>query len=240
MQTKLKKWIAGALAVAAISGGIMLVAPADNAQLARHGSGAAGPAVVAVASENVQTQPASGNSWFDASVNGTPENTQAMASPLSTVSPPVFAADSRGKLVLNADTHANIEKLLLEEDPAAMRAKLDKASKSLPPQATAELKVLVGQYQEYSKALTHTIPPGTAPETEQGHLKLLDSMHTLRVTYFGAQAAQALFGEEEATSRKLVSLMGAQTDSNLTQQQKADRAQQILDDLRQPRPKPPG
>ena len=54
------------------------------------------------------------------------------------MSPPVFAADSRGKLVLNADTHANLEKLLLEENPEAMLANLE-ASRTVRGQVEALL-----------------------------------------------------------------------------------------------------
>ena len=235
MKTTMKRWLGGALVVAAAAGALFFVAPVDTdrpAEPARSSS-----THTASSSGNPQLQSAPVNAWFDAAPTGNPP---AMVSPLSTMSPPLFAADSRGKLVLNADTHANIEKLLLEENPALMRANLDQAAKILPPQARAELKILVGQFQQYAKALTHTIPPENAPETEQERLKLLDSLHTLRVSYLGAEAAQAMFGEEEATSRKLIALMAAQNDPNLSSQQKADRAQELLDKLRAPKPPPAG
>ena len=236
MKTTMKRWLGGALAVAAGAGAIFFAAPGFLEPPAEPAGRAstqiqAGPKAIA----SPPAPPA--NAWFDATSSGNPP---AVVSPLSTMSPPVFAADSRGKLVLNADTHANIEKLLLEENPAIMGANLERASKLLPPQARGELTVLVGKFQQYAKVLPHTIPPDHAPETEQERLKLLDNLHTLRASYLGPEAAQAMFGEEEATSRKLITLMAAQNDPNLTSQQKADRAQELLDQSRQPKPPPAG
>lgn len=176
------------------------------------------------------------NPWTDPLNPFPAEPHTAMASPLSTMSLPTFAADSRGKLVLNSDTHANIEKLLLEENPQRMQATLEKISKDLPPQAVAELRVLVGKFQQYSKALSHSISPENTPDTEREGLKLLDSLHQLRVSYLGPEATQAMFGAEEATSRQLIALMAAEKDPNLTPQQKAERAQEIISKAKQPPP----
>lgn len=238
MNEKIKKVLTGALAGAACVAGILLVVPLYTDQPAAPDSRAVTQAVPAAAANgNAQVQPAPANPWFDVAPSG---NGPATVSPLSTMSPPVFAADGRGKLVLNADTHANLEKLLLEENPETLRANLDKAANKLPPQATAELKVLLAQFQQYTKALTHTIPPDNAPESEQERLKLLDNLHTLRVSYLGPEATQGMFGEEEATTRKLIGLMAAQDDPNLTSQQRADRAQEMLNTVRLIKPPPPG
>lgn len=240
MNTNTKKWIGAAVVSVVAAAGIYLVvadqsADVDGVVAASAVAAAAGPQPQA--GRSGQGQPASLNAWSEMV---SAANTGATASPLSTMSPPVFAADSRGKLVLNADTHANLEKLLLEENPDAMLANLDKTSKSLPPQAAAELKVLAGQFQQYTKALTHTIPPETAPETEPEQLKMLDSLHSLRATYLGAEAAQAMFGEEEAMTRKLIGMMAAQKDPNLTPEQKAERAQEAMSNLNQSKQSPAG
>lgn len=241
MSKQMKKWIGVAVASAACAVGIFLVASIDADPPAdrdgRPGTPAASVASQTQVGGNGQPQPASPNAWAELASSANPV---AMGSPLSTMTPPVFAADSRGKLVLNADTHANLEKLLLEENPQTLAANLDKAAQALPPQAAAELKVLSGQFQQYARALTHTIPPETAPETEPERLKLLDSLHTLRVSYLGAEAAQAMFGEEEAMTRKLIGLMAAQDDPNLTSEQKAERAQEMMNNLRQRQPPPAG
>lgn len=233
---KSKKAVIGALAGAACVLAILLAVPFYTDQNAAPDSRAASNAPSTGAGKaNAQVKPAPANTWFEAAPSG---NAPAMVSPLSTMSPPVFAADSRGKLVLDADTHANLEKLLLEENPEALRANLDKAANKLPPQASAELKVLLAQFQQYTKALTHTIPPDYAPETEQERLKLLDQLHALRVSYLGPEAAQGMYGEEEATTRKLIGLMAAQDDPNLSSQQKADRAQEMLSTVRLAKPPP--
>lgn len=232
-----KQWTGGAAVAAAVVGGIYFAAPAFMD--APNGTGASSATAAVTASAGAAgapaPAPASLHPWLSASAF--PDNTTTV-SPLSTMSPPVFATDSRGKLVLNADTHANIEKLLLETDPVAMRANLDKAAGKLSPQAAAELKVVVEQFQQYTKALPHTIAPDDAPETEQGRLQVLERLHTLRVSYLGAEAAGAMFGEEEATTRKLIGLMAAETDPSLTTEEKASRAQEILSNTLPPKPPP--
>ena len=235
MSTKMKKWIVVALASASAVG-MFLIASGDEPPAGGDGRPDA-RAIPAPAGQGGAPTPGGGqpNSWAAVVASA---NSPVMSSPLSTMTPPVFAADSRGKLVLNADTHANLEKLLLEENPETLAANLDKAAKNLPPQAAAELKVLSGQFQQYAKAQTHTIPPETAPETEPERLKLLDSLHALRVSYLGTEAAQAMFGEEEAMTRKLIALMAAQDDPNLTSEQKAERAQEMMNGMRQPKPPP--
>ncbi|HWW71681.1 MAG TPA: lipase secretion chaperone [Duganella sp.] len=240
MSTKMKKWIVVALASAASAVGIFLVVASVDAEQPADGAGRPDArSAPAAAGHGGAPAPSGGNGQLNSwAAVVSSANSAAMDSPLSTMTPPVFAADSRGKLVLNADTHANLEKLLLEENPETLAANLDKAAKVLPTQAAAELKVLSGQFQQYAKALTHTIPPETAPETEPERLKMLDSLHALRVSYLGAEAAQAMFGEEEAMTRKLIALMAAQDDPNLTPEQKAERAQEMVKGMRQTKPPP--
>ncbi len=231
-----KKWLLGILLVAAAVALLALLGRLTSA--AAPDPGLAGRAAALVVDGKPQAGPAAqaglpapapGKAWFDAaSPVGTSIDPPATASPLSTMSPPHFSADGRGKLILNSDTHANLEKLLLEENPAAMQATLAKIMNTLPPQAAAELKALVGQFQQYTKALSHSISPENAPDNAQEGFKLLDSLHNLRVSYLGADAARAMFGPEEATTRQLIALMEAEKDAGLTPQQKAERAQEIL------------
>ena len=222
--SKMKKWMRGALCVGACAGLMVLLVPFAADRQDAPGDNAGTALVQAPGSGGTVGQP-QGASWLGATPSGAP---QVEVSPLSTMTPPQFAADGRGRLVLNSDTHANLEKLLLEEDPTRMRANLERIADGLPPQAAAELKVLVGRFQQYSKALPHTIPPDHAPETEQESLRLLDSLHALRVSYLGQEAAQAMFGAEEATARQLIALMAAEKNPNLTPQEKAERAQELL------------
>jgi hypothetical protein len=237
----MKKWGRSASYVAAAAGLLVLLLvlmqPVADKPVVATGS-AAGQLPEPAAGDGV-AQAGAGTSaqalmpegpWFDPQLGASAE----VVSPLSTMSPPQFAADGRGKLVLNSGTHANLEKLLLQENPDAMRSTLEQAARNLPPQAAADLKVLVGQFQQYSKALSHSISPENAPQTEQDGLKLLDSLHTLRVSYLGEEATEAMFGADEATTRQLLAVMGADKDPNRTQEQKAERAQEIISQRRPP------
>ena len=240
----LKKYLFGVLLVAAAAGLVLLALQlfSGGPETARAGTeaisaasplpgtaGGQGSGQVQARSHAGLPAPASGSAWFDAASPAmSSPHSPVTVSPLSTMSPPQFAADGRGKLILNPDTHANLEKLLLEENPATMQATLATIQSRLPLKAAAELKALVGQFQQYSKALTHSISPEQAPETAQEGFKLLDSLHRLRVSYLGPETARAMFGPEEATTRQLIALMEADKDASLTPQQKAERAQDIL------------
>jgi hypothetical protein len=168
------------------------------------------------------------------------KNTSADAdpSPLSTMSPPLFAADKNGQLILNTDTHSNLEKLLLQDTPQALQTQLKEVSQDLPKPAAQQLKTLVANFQQYATALSQSMPPGEESATEQEGLRILDRMHALRATYLGAETAQALFGEEEATARKLLALMQAQNDPNLSLDEKAQRAQEALSTMVKPSAEP--
>lgn len=155
-------------------------------------------------------------------------------SPLSTMSPPSFAADSRGELIVNADTRNNIEKLLLQDTPEALQAQLKEVSKDLPVKAAERLRSLLSSYQQYSTALSQSIPPGEAPATEQEGIRLLERMRVLRTAYLGAETTQAIFGEEEEMTRHILKLMQNESDPNLTLEQKAARAQEALSKMPAP------
>jgi lipase chaperone LimK len=229
----MKKWGAGALLASVVAGFLLLSTSSEPPVDAVSGVGQ--PAVVSAgAAQDARSQKsvplAPSGPWFDTAAAGT----GPAASPLSTMTPPRFPVDSQGKLVLNADTHANLEKLLLQDNPAAMQASLEQITKTMPASAAAELKALLNNFEQYSKALSHTISPENAPENEQEGIKLIDSLHQLRVSYLGAETTKAMFGAEESTTRQMIALMGAETDPNLTQQQKAERAQETISKRSQP------
>ncbi len=247
--SNMKKWVSGALSVGAAAALVFLLtelgpdkpgdaggAIAQSASVAQPGPVGSGGALPGAPGANAQAArpPLTLDSPWSVLPPGASPALEV--SPLSTMSPPRFSADSQGRLVLNSDTHANLEKLLLQENPDAMRATLDRIAKDLPAQAAAELRVLVGQFQQYTKALSHTVSPENAPETEQEGIKLLESLHTLRVSYLGPEATRAMFGAEEATTRQLIALMAAEKDPTLTPQQKAERAQEIMNSKPQPAP----
>jgi hypothetical protein len=71
-----------------------------------------------------------------------------------------------------------------------------------------------------------------APLVPQEALAELDGLHALRVSYFGREGAQSLFGQEEATARQLLEWMRDDTTPGLSMEQRAMRAQARYDAMR--------
>src|SRR5262249_29043996 len=142
-----------------------------------------------------------------------------------------FRADGAGKVVKDEDARLNIEKLISLSTPPEMQQKLDELRRELPPSAAAELTELVTQYQNYQSAALQAYPPGVAPATPQDALNEIDGQHALRAKYFGAQTAEAFYGSDEKVQRELLRLMNLEKDQSLTMEEKADRAQQLYNDL---------
>ena len=69
---------------------------------------------------------------------------------------------------------------------------------------------------------------GHAPADANAALVQLQALHDLRVTYFGPATAQALYAKEEQLTRQLLQVMRLDTQTGLTLEQKAERAQQLL------------
>jgi lipase chaperone LimK len=63
---------------------------------------------------------------------------------------------------------------------------------------------------------------------EEG-LAQLNAMQALRVSHLGAEAARQLYGEDDAVARRLLELMRDETDTSLSMEQKAMRAQARYD-----------
>jgi hypothetical protein len=154
--------------------------------------------------------------WGDAAM-GRPE-----PPPLSTMSPPRFSADARGHLVLNAQTQQNVEQFFVLGSPQAIQTQLREVSSNLPDSAQSELKTLVARYQDYITAQGELA--SSAPGTVQVALQQLDQLHALRVSYFGEESTKALFGDDEATARAVMSLAAGDKDPNSTLEQKMERA----------------
>ncbi len=155
----------------------------------------------------------------------------APRSPLDDIPPSHFHADSAGKLVTNATTRGEMERLFALNTPQEARAQLHQIEKGLPPAAARELNDLYTRYAQYSTALHQAFPPGVAPANETEALKQLDGLHALRVEHFGAETANALYGAEEQTARQLIELMRAQNDPKLSLEQKAQLAQDAMSKL---------
>lgn len=135
-----------------------------------------------------------------------------------------FQVDGAGHLILNAHTLDVIRRTLDGKTPQELMSVSESLARELPPTAIDRAQDLLSRYQSYQQAMLVQFPPDHAPPTDEDATQLLDSMHELRVEQFGAEATQALFGEEEATQRSMAALIRNEKDQSLTPQEKATRA----------------
>lgn len=150
---------------------------------------------------------------------------QKPASPLDTMTLPTFRATDKGALVMDQQTRQDVERFhaLFPRDEAL--ARLDIQASTLPAQAQRDLKALYQQYSQYAQAVAQAYPPGLSEGTLDEAAAQLKGLHDLRQQYFGAEGAEALFGQEEKTSQALLELMRKQMDPKLSLQEKAELAQ---------------
>jgi hypothetical protein len=140
----------------------------------------------------------------------------------------MFDVDKRGNLVLNAATRINIEKLTALNTPEELKEKLRKFSVVLPPEAYRQLVYLIEDFKGYIAAVKGAYPPDAEIETVEEALDEMEGIHALRVKYFGAKVAEAFFAEEDKLNRQLLQLMALEADENMTMEEKAHKAQQLI------------
>jgi hypothetical protein len=144
----------------------------------------------------------------------------------------LFRLDERGQLQLDERTRLDVERLLAMHDPAQLEGVLDGHLAGLPAQAVAAARQLVQQYAGYADAQKRSYPSGTAPLVPEEGLAELAGLSALRASYFGQEAAQRLFGEEEAIARRLLELMRDDPVPHAPMEEKAMRAQARFDQER--------
>lgn len=153
-------------------------------------------------------------------------STPAPASPLDSMTLPTFRADAKGALVTDAQTRVDIERIQAVYERDQAQAVLAQLTAGLPQQAQRQLHDLYQRHAQYSQAVAQALPPEHEGQPSMDEaLQQLDVLHGLRDQYFGAEAAQAMFGDEEKTARELIELMRQQTDPKLSLEEKAERAQ---------------
>ncbi len=108
--------------------------------------------------------------------------------------------DAAGHLVKNATTRDEIERIL-SGDPARIDTARQEMLDNLPPAAAREALDLLDRFSNYRAALRQVLPQSTVAPTQQDALVMLDTLHDMRVTYFGAELTEAFFGAEEAIGR---------------------------------------
>jgi hypothetical protein len=139
----------------------------------------------------------------------------------------LFKTDSSGRLIPDEQARLEIEKLVALNSPAELQQKVQELAQTLPPPAAQQLPDLVDRYRDYTVAQRQAVPPDTAPANEQDALTMLETMHALRVQYFGKEVAEGFFAAEEAKQRQLIELMRLQNDQSLTIQERAEKAQAV-------------
>lgn len=143
-----------------------------------------------------QSGPSGPNPWASAA-------SAPPTSPLDHVAAPVFKANARGGLLVDAQAGVDMERLnaLYERDQALQ--KIAEATQGLPAQAQREARELQEQHAQYSRALSTAIgAPSESPTLDEARQQL-KVLKDLRTQYFG-ERAEALFGQEEALQQRLL------------------------------------
>ena len=220
-----KKWLVVASLAAGLTGlGLWALSPSMGPAVGTSGKAPHGDGVATWFGQSHipgRTTTDAASAVEDASAPGS----QKPASPLDTMTLPTFRATDKGALVMDQQTRQDVERFhaLFPRDEAL--ARLDIQASTLPAQAQRDLKALYQQYSQYAQAVAQAYPPGLSEGTLDEAAAQLKGLHDLRQQYFGAEGAEALFGQEEKTSQALLELMRKQTDPKLSLQEKAELAQ---------------
>src|SRR5690606_15761574 len=150
----------------------------------------------------------SGDAPAQAASAAAPMAPQAMASPLDAITPPACRTDAQGELVIDPGTRNDVELITALHKPAQALAKLDEACQDQGPKARQAMKNLYQQFVQYAQAVTQTFPPDEqiAIPVEKLEAVLLKGLHDLRVQYFGAETACAMYCEEEELTRRMLAV----------------------------------
>lgn len=124
-------------------------------------------------------------------------------SPLDQVAPPVFRLTPQGRLFLDGQTRADIERVALLHGRQEALARLDEATQALGEQARREVRALYERHVQYERALATALVNQPEQPTIDDARRQLQLMQELRAQHFGEQAA-ALFGAEEALQQRLL------------------------------------
>jgi len=147
-----------------------------------------------------------------------------------------FEVDASGKLVRNEQARLNVEALVALTPSDQLRAVALAQVQDLPAAAAVEALDLVERFNAYQAAQKLSFAPGNAPLVPEEALAELDGLHALRVSYFGPEGAQSLFGKEEGIARQLLEWMRQDNAPGLSMEQRAMRAQARYDALQASQP----
>ena len=99
----------------------------------------------------------------------------------------------------------------------------------LPPPAGEQAATLVGRYYEYQLA-ARSLPDAGRGDLAQAEAQL-DRLVELRKAYFGEDAAEKLFGDEQAYARFTLASMQITSDPTLSPEEKEQRQQALYQQL---------
>jgi hypothetical protein len=105
--------------------------------------------------------------------------------------------DASGHLVENVRLRDTIERLLSSNPRDLEQSKQDLVA-SLPPAAAQQMLVMVERFVNYRAALRQALPESPQAMSEQDARTMLETVHALRVTYFGPELTELFFGAEAA------------------------------------------
>ncbi len=140
----------------------------------------------------------------------------------------MFQADAQGNLLLNETTRINIEKLFALNTPEELAEKMQKLSTVLPETAHRQVGNLIDYFDKYTRNIKNIYPPDVEPATLEDVFTQFKGIHDLRLIHFGADVASAFYAEEEKQTLQLQYLMAIEKDKSLSLDEKAQRAQQLL------------
>jgi lipase chaperone LimK len=139
-----------------------------------------------------------------------------------------FNVDATGNLLTDVRARNTLEKLYALYTPEQQAQRLQELSQELSPAAYARVAELLERYKEYSVAAKQALPPDEPVSSAEEALVQLETLSSLRVAHFGADAAKGMFGDEERLNHQLIALMRLEKDESLTMEEKAQRAQALI------------
>lgn len=220
-----RPWLWGVVGVACVLGGAWALRDSDGAGAGR--ATAPGPSAK------------NDMAWWNHPTLGTEEASPPVPSPAAATPMPagpeeatgdgLFRLDGAGKLALDERTRLGVESLVALTAPEQLQDALQAQLTGLPPEAAAAARDLVSRYEGYVDAQKRSFPAGQAPLVPEEGLAELAGLQALRDSYFGRDAAQRMFGEEDAVARRLLELMRDDPLPHAPMEDKAERAQARYD-----------
>ncbi len=143
-----------------------------------------------------------------------------------------LAVGADGRLIVGPDAVRLFDYFLAttgEEPAAAVRARIvAHARRALPPDAAAEAVALLDRYLAYRERMRALATGDAAPSDLERRLQWV---RELRREVFGAEIAEALFGQEEEVVRVDLERRRLAEDASLAPQERAARMQALEEQL---------